>query len=191
MSAPFFKVNVGLELSKTLYLERPGDFDIPKEWITSTDPIKTTYRPLTIQYQNAGPEDSYPDYDEYGNTNLVSERLRRLVESLDVSALEFLPVTALDGRSRIVPIGPYWLVRTLERPDCIDKANSDLDLWRATMPDVRRIRRLVLDTEAVGLRHLFRPLGLWSLFASNELAQMLRAQRFMVRLRDAEEFTLP
>lgn len=72
--------------------------------------------------------------DIYGfSTQFISDRAKRLLESLDPEAFEFAQCEAVDWLGR--PLSPYWLARVVRVFDRFDEERSNFITYRERNPD--------------------------------------------------------
>ncbi len=118
----------------------------------------------------------YPDLFAIGMMDIASERLKALLDELDVQGVRFYPIEVFDRQGR--SLGNYYVIRPMT-VDCIDAQSSEIVYWGSTTV-VRSIRRLALDQTKVSDAALFVPLGLQMLFVTDHLKAKIDELRLIV-----------
>ena len=98
--------------------------------------------------------------------HVISERLKRLLESLDLKGVQYLPlrIEKEDGGSRL---DDYYVLNVNRKIACLDMHKSDYVLWGDERPDrrpdeLRDLRHAVLSLSKIGGARIFR-LAEWEL----------------------------
>ncbi len=98
--------------------------------------------------------------DSLRNTDRLivgSTRLKSLLESRELTNLEYLPVTILDHKKRPAVGGDYWIIHTLDPIDCLKVDECVARLSPIKKTEIRSLKRFVIDETKIDQdRHLFR-----------------------------------
>jgi hypothetical protein len=82
------------------------------------------------------------------NLQIVSEKLKRVLEEKSGAQLEFLPVHIRDHKNRLIP-EPYFIVNPLGTVECVDRERSKFRNSAIRPDQVFRFYRLALDTAKI------------------------------------------
>jgi hypothetical protein len=96
---------------------------------------------------------------------VISAEAKDLLESANVSDMEYLHVGALDHRGRAVK-RDYFVANVLRRIDCIDKDKTSFKWHPISKDSMRRVSNLTVDDPKIGsdvtvFRMQHRPDPLW------------------------------
>jgi hypothetical protein len=112
--------------------------------------IKEFPRAAAVQFS-----DNYPDarklYDFQTNTLqafIISERARKLLESLEVNNAEYLPVDIKDHKGQVVGKN-YAILNLLGGEDAIDMEKSDYKMDSLEKDQIGRIKNLVINPKGI------------------------------------------
>jgi hypothetical protein len=112
--------------------------------------IKEFPRGAAVQFS-----DNYPDsrklYDFQTNTLssfVISERTRKLLESLEISNAEYLPVDIKDHKGQVVGKG-YSILNLLGGEDAIDMEKSVYKMNSLAKDQVGRIKKLAINEKGI------------------------------------------
>ncbi len=112
--------------------------------------IKEYPRGAAVQFS-----DNYPDarklYDFQNNTLsafIISERTRKLLESLEISNAEYLPVDIKDHKGQVVGKN-YAFLNLLGGEDAIDMDKSDYKLNALDKSQIGLIRKIVINEKGI------------------------------------------
>ncbi|MFL5354794.1 imm11 family protein [Archangium sp.] len=92
------------------------------------------------------PADSIPNFLGF---HIVSEKLKQLLEATAGARFEFLPVRLRNHKKKILP-DAYYVANLLDLVTCVDRSRSDFTVDELDKKEIRRFRRLVLDTSKIG-----------------------------------------
>jgi hypothetical protein len=99
--------------------------------------------------------DNYPDnrklYDFQTNTLdafIISERVRKLLESLEISNAEYLPVDIKDHKGHVVG-KDYSILNLLGGEDAIDMEKSDYKMDSLEKDQIGRIKKLAINEKGI------------------------------------------
>lgn len=99
-----------------------------------------------------------PDLIQGPYTYIIgSERLRRVFEELEPNNVQFIPVHVY---VRSKKVAEYHFVQVLNNVDVIDWSRSDLESYPEDKYSITKVRKMVLDPNAISGRHVFRLMGL-------------------------------
>ncbi|XDD44752.1 DUF1629 domain-containing protein (plasmid) [Leptospira sp. WS60.C2] len=88
--------------------------------------------------------------------HIISEKLRHLLEISSGARFEFLPVRLRDHKKKVL-LDTYYLANLLDVVPCVDRARSDFSMNKLIRNEIRRFRKLVLDTNQLKLEtRIFR-----------------------------------
>lgn len=80
---------------------------------------------------------------------IISEKLRSILESASSARFEFLPVKLRNHKQKLLP-EPYFLANLLDVVSCVDRERSEFRMNLLIKHEIRRFKRLVLDTSKLG-----------------------------------------
>jgi len=92
--------------------------------------IKTYPRRAEIHYSTRYPNGTilYDFFDNINGIFVVSDRVKKVVESYQKEAVEFLPVQVFDHEKKMVETVIYYIVNFYEDVDWIDMQNSSYEI---------------------------------------------------------------
>ena len=99
------------------------------------------------------------DFEQYSQCWLISDRLKRALEGIDVEACAFLKCEVRQAQGK--PMADYWLFDVVRILDAVDESASRLGIVHDTRAPGGRYYRfsggasLVFKPEVVGQAHLF------------------------------------
>lgn len=98
--------------------------------------------------------------DSLGNIDrqiVASRRLLGLIESLQIPALEFLPISILNHKNRLIP-EPYTIIHPIQPIDCL-VVDACVPVWSVVNSSrIDRVKHLIIDESKIDpLRLIFRP----------------------------------
>ncbi|RKG95068.1 hypothetical protein D7V97_37875 [Corallococcus sp. CA053C] len=80
---------------------------------------------------------------------IVSEKLRSILESASGARFEFLPVKLRNHKRKLLS-EPYFVANLLDVVACVDREHSEFRMNQLITHEIRRFKRLVLDTSKLG-----------------------------------------
>ncbi|HWU41802.1 MAG TPA: DUF1629 domain-containing protein [Bdellovibrio sp.] len=109
---------------------------------------------------------------------VVSKSLKSFLQAQDISKMEFLPVSIVDQRGKVMS-KEYSILHPLELIDCMDRSASEFEMDIIDPDSFGTISKLVLDESLTEDRKIFNMKGFWELtFVRRDLAEAISKKNF-------------